>query len=271
MGNVDKGKIGPAGREYLRRFNQAEVPERDTATAGGRALSYDDALGLASRYLGGLPHAEIDRAKAATLEELDPAKIEKDRKYDMYSALTNFGLNIMSPDTYQGEGLLGSIAKAAKATLPQYEASRKERKAAKSAAIRDLMAYEEIDRKTAIQAVELATDVYKTGLSADQANRALAFDREKLNTQVSEGKLDRDVQRLAVLARQNNPTTFETQLAAYRKSYPGVGDVALFKQMKTDGLLGAAQSGGIPPFGGGEETGGAAGPQPVLLGSRPVQ
>lgn len=245
--------------------------ETDTTTAAGRGMSLEDQIAFGNSMYAGLPREAMDRAKAVALEGLDPEKIEKDRKYDMYSALTNFGLNLMSPDDYRGEGILGSIAKAAKTTLPQYEASKKERKAAKSAAVRELMALEDVDRKTAVAGVELGMEAYKVGLTAEQQERALAFQEKQLSTTVSENAKDREVQMAAAMYRAQNPSDFDTKFAMYKKSYPDFSEVAILKQMKTDGLLGSSQAGmgempGVTP-----ETGGAGGPQPILLGSRPVQ
>ena len=262
------------GRDLVGRLGMEGTPmprEADTNTAAGRAISAEDAVALGRGMFSDLPRESLDRAKAAALEELDPEKIEKDRKYDMYSALASFGLSLASPDNYKGEGILGSIAKAAKTTMPEFEASRKERKAAKSAAVRELMALEDVDRKTAIAGVEIGMDVYKSGLSAEQAQRAMAFQEKELASRENIATLDRQVTMAAALARQNNPTTFETQLAAYRKSYPGVADVALFKQMRKDGILGSGQTGMALP--GMEDTGGAGGDTSgmSIVGSRPVQ
>ncbi len=259
---------GPGGKR-----SAAPTPrEVDTNTFAGRGMSAEDSIALAQYRLGKLPREQLERAKAAALEELDPEKIEKDRKYDMYEALANFGFSLASPDDYRGEGILGSIAKAAKATMPGIAASKKERKAAKSEAVRNLMAYEDVDRKTAIAGVEIGMDAWKTGLTAEQQQRALSLQRDELDSRNTNAALDRDVQRLAILARQSNPTTFETQLAAYRKSYPGVEDVALFKQMKTDGLLGSNQAGmGMLPGDPGSTGEGNANSGMTILGSKPVQ
>jgi len=249
----------------------APVPRKvDTTTAAGRGMSAEDSIALVKYQLGNLPREAMDRAKAVALEELDPEKIEKDRKYDMYSALTNFGLNIMSPDDYRGEGILGSIAKAAKTTLPQYEASKKERKAAKSSAVRELMALEDVDRKTAVTAVEVGMDVYKTGLSADQANRALDFNYAQLEQQASEGKLNREADLLAAKLRASNPDKFDRIIGAVLAANPGMSELEAMQQAQKLNLLGGSQSGmeglpGVTP-----QTGGAGGQQPVLLGSKPA-
>jgi hypothetical protein len=246
--------------------------ETDTTTAAGRGASLEDQIAFGNSMYAGLPREAMDRAKAAALEELDPANVEKNRKYDMYSALTNFGLNIMSPDDYRGEGILGSIAKAAKTTLPQYEASKKERKAAKSAAVRELMALEDVDRKTAVAGVELGMEAYKVGMTAEQQQRALAFQEKQLSTTVSENAKDREVQMAAAMYRAQNPSDFDTKFAMYQKSYPGVSEVAILKQMKTDGLLGSNQAGmGMLPGDPGSTGEGDTNSGMAILGSKPVQ
>jgi hypothetical protein len=167
--------------------------------------------------------------------------------------------------------LATSIAKAGATYIAARGASKKEQKAAKSAAVRELMSLEDIDRKTATAGVELGMEAYKVGLTAEQQQRALAFQEKQLNTTVSENAKDREVQMAAAMYRAQNPSDFDTKFAMYQKSYPGFSEVAILKQMKTDGLLGSSQAGmgdmpGVTP-----ETGGAGGQQPVLLGSRPVQ
>lgn len=247
------------------------LPDRDTKTAEGRAMSAEDSIALAQRQLNKLPREAIERAKKASLEELDPAYIEKQKKLNEAEAITAAGLELMAPEDYKGENIFGSIAKAMKTGLSAYGAGKKEQKAAKNAAVRELMAYEELDRKTAVAAIELGFDAYKVGMSADQANRALAFDEKKLAAQLSDNEKDRQVTMAAAMYRSQNPSDFDTKFAMYKKSYPGFSEVAILKQMKTDGLLGSSQAGmeampGVTP-----QTGGAEGQQPVLLGSRPVQ
>ena len=249
----------------------APIPrEVNTNTFAGRGMSAEDSIALAQYQLSKLPRKELERAKAAALEELDPEKLEKDRKYDMYSALTNFGLNIMSPDDYRGENILGSIAKAAKTTLPQYEASKKERKAAKSAAVRELMALEDVDRKTAIAGVELGMEAFKVGLTAEQQQDALGFNYAQLAQQASEGRLNREADLLAAKLRVSNPDKFDRIIGAVLAANPGMSELEAMQQAQKLNLLGGSQSGmeglpGVTP-----QTGGAVGQQPVLIGSKPV-
>lgn len=141
------------------------MPERDLETAGGRAMSAQDAMTLGRGLLAGLPRQELERARAYALEELDPAKQEKERKTDMWQALAEMGFRMAASDSPY---VLQAIGQAATATLPGMQASKKERKAAKNEAIRTLMTVEDVDRKTATAGVELGMDIYKTGLSQEQ-------------------------------------------------------------------------------------------------------
>jgi hypothetical protein len=271
---------GPKTQEYgldiMRRLGREGAPmprEADTNTAAGRAMSLEDQLAFGKSMFDDLPREELERAKAAALEELDPAKVEKQKKLNEAEAITAFGLELMAPENYQGENILGSIAKATKTALGAYGAGKKEQKAAKNAAVRELMAYEDLDRKTAVAGIELGVDAFKLGMTAEQAERALAFDEKKLATTVSENAKDREVQMAAAMYRAQNPSDFDTKFAMYQKSYPGVSEVAILKQMKTDGLLGSNQAGmGLIPGMDGE-MGGAGDPNSgmTILGSKPVQ
>ncbi len=247
--------------------------EADTNTAAGRAMSLEDQLAFGKSMFDDLPREELERAKAAALEELDPAKLEKQKKLNEAEAITAFGLELMAPESYQGENILGSIAKATKTALGAYGAGKKEQKAAKNAAVRELMAYEDLDRKTAVAGIELGVDAFKLGMTAEQQQRALAFQEKELSTRVSENEKDREATLAAAMYRAQNPSDFDTKFAMYQKSYPDFSEVAILKQMKTDGLLGSNQAGmGLIPGMGGE-MGGTGDPNSgmSIVGSRPVQ
>lgn len=243
------------------------TPERDTYSAQGRALAVEDALAAGQNMFGGLPREEIERAKKYALEQLDPAQEEKERKQDMWGALAEMGFRMAASNS---PNILQAIGEAATATLPTMKASKKERKETKEEAIRMLMAAEDVDRKTAIAGVEVGMDIYKTGLSAEQAQRALNFQERELTSRENIATLDRNASLAAAAMRASNPDKFDIMLAAYRKSYPGFSDVAIFKQMRKDGVLGSQQSGMSLP--GDEEAGASDGNSGMsILGSRPVQ
>lgn len=241
------------------------LPDRDTKTAEGRAMSAEDSIALAQRQLNKLPREAIERAKTSSLEALDAANIEKQEKLNEAEAITAAGLELMAPEDYKGENIFGSIAKAMKTGLSAYGAGKKEQKAAKNAAIRELMAYEELDRKTAVAAIELGFDAYKVGLSADQANRALDFQKVQLISNIEQAGLDRTSAEKIAGMRTSNPTQFDSIMNIIKNGT--MEDKAALEQYmkvtKPQGGMGA-----LPGMD--EETGGAEGPQPVILGSRPA-
>ena len=179
----------------------AQAPERDTTTAEGRFMSAQDSMAFGRGLMGNLPREELERARKYALEELDPATQEKQVKADMWQTLAEIGFNMASS---KSPYVLQAIGEAAAAAMPGARADKKERKAAKDTAIRTLMAVEDVDRKTAMAGVELGMDVYKTGMSAEQAQRALEF-------QKSEGALDRAAQlEAARISAEGKTTDFET-------------------------------------------------------------
>jgi hypothetical protein len=276
----DKSGWGPKTQRYgsdiVSRLGGEAAPmprEADTTTAAGRGMSLEDQIAFANSMYAGLPREAMDRAKAAKLEELDPENIAKEKRYNDSKAIIAAGLDLMSGgENYKGENALGSIARAGAVWLNSSGESRKEQKAAKNAAVRELMALEDMDRKTAIAGVELGMEAYKVGLTAEQQQRALAFQEKQLSTTVSENAKDREVQMAAAMYRAQNPSDFDTKFAMYQKSYPGFSEVAILKQMKTDGLLGSSQAGMALPGVDGEMGGaGDANSGMSIVGSRPVQ
>lgn len=149
-------------------------------TPQGRAISLDDSMLLGQRMLSGLPREGLDRAREAAIAELDPAKQEKDRKTDMWSALAEMGFRMAASNSPY---VLQAIGEAATATLPGVAASKKERKEAKNEAIRTLMSVEDVDRKTATAGVELGMEVYKSGLSQEQFEQRMNLDAAQLAQQ----------------------------------------------------------------------------------------
>lgn len=265
---------GPKTQEYgldlMRRLGKEGTPmprEVDTNTAAGRAMSLEDQLAFSTRLFGDLPREELEFAKAEMRRELDPEYREEQAKLGEADAMMQAGFTLMG----ETGPLSTSIAKAGAVYAASLQGSKKEQKAAKNEAIRNLMAYEELDRKAAVAALEFGMDAYKLGVTADQAARVLAFDEKKLATTVSENAKDREVQMAAAMYRAQNPSDFDTKFAMYQKSYPGVSEVAILKQMKADGLLGSSQAG--MALLGMEETGGAGDPNSgmTILGSKPVQ
>jgi hypothetical protein len=260
-GHFDHVHTEPSGK----RSSFPTPREVDTNTFAGRGMSFEDQLGFADRLFNKLPREELELAKAERRRELDPVYLEKQKKLNEAEAITAAGLELMAPEEYRGENILGSIAKAVKTGLSAYGTGKKEQKAAKNAAIRELMAYEELDRKTAVAAYGFGMDAYKVGLSADQAKRALAFDEKKLATTISENEKDRAATLAAAKFRTSNPTQYESIMNIIQYGTPDQ-KLALEKYMK----LTKPQTGmGLIPGMDGE-MGGDEGPQPVIVGSRPA-
>jgi hypothetical protein len=271
----DKKGYGPKtqayGADLMRRLGQEAIPmprEADTSTAQGRGMSFEDSQAAGRNLVSGFPREEMERAREYALEQLDPEVQKQAAKADMWEGLAAMGFRLAGSST---PNILQAIGEAATATLPELKLSKKERKAVKDDAVKTLMALEDVDRKTAIAGVEVGMDIYKTGLTADQAKRAQMFQEKQLATEVSEKALDRQVTMAAAMYRSRNPSDFDTKFAMYQKSYPGFSEVAILKQMKADGLLGSGQQGMALP--GMEETGGAGGDTGgmSIVGSRPVQ
>jgi hypothetical protein len=160
--------------------------------------------------------------------------------------------------------LSASIAKAGATYMASRGASKKEQKAAKSAAVRELMAYEELDRKTATAALEFGMDAYKLGVTADQQERALDFQKVELMSRIQQSGLDRASAEKIAGMRTANPTQFESIMKIIQ-SGTMEEKAALEQYMKvTKPQTGMA----LPGMDG--EMGGAEGPQPVILSSRPA-
>jgi hypothetical protein len=269
---------GPKTREYkqdiMQRYSgskdSGEVPERDTFAASGRMGSLEDIIAAVQNVNRKSPEeVEGEKRVRARLEERATEEYyEQQRKADMWQTLAEVGFNMASS---KSPYVLQAIGEAAAAAMPGARADKKERKAAQDRAIDGLMELGARNRKEAMEGLRIAVPIWQAGMSAEEAERSLEFREKELKSRETQAELDRQVTIAAALARQNNPSTFETQLAAYRKAYPNFSDVALFKEMRKDGLLGGGQGGMALP--GAEETGGAGGDTSgmSIVGSRPVQ
>lgn len=201
------------GSDIVERLGGEATPmprEADTSTAAGRAMSFEDAQAAGRNLVSGLPREELERAKKYALEALDPEVQKKEAKMDMWEGLAAMGFRLASSNS---PNILQAIGEAATATLPELKVSKKERKAAKDEAVKTLMALEDVDRKTAIAGVEVGMDIFKTGISSDQAERALAFQEKELTSQITQRGLDRlSAEKIAGM-RTSNPTQFESMMA----------------------------------------------------------
>lgn len=269
-----KAKTRDYEKDILRRYSGSkdtgEIPERDLGTAQGRAMSAEDALGLGRSYTSGLPREELERAKKYALEELDPATQEKNRKGDMWQALAEMGFRMAASESPY---VLQAIGEAATATLPGIDASKKERKSAKEAAIRTLMSVEDVDRKAAVAGVELGMDIYKSGLSQEQFKQQMAFREKELASVEARTEDELNLKRLALTAQTADRTDFDKKFAAVKSANPGISDMQVLLVMQKNGLLGTAQSGvgGEFPGAAKQEGGAQPGGDITIVGSRPAQ
>ena len=208
-GHFDHLHLEPGGKR-----SAAPTPrEVDTNTFAGRGMSLEDQITFANSMYAGLPREAMDRAKAVALEELDPENIAKEKRYTDSKAIIAAGLDLMGGGKdYKGENTLGSIARAAAVGLESYGEARTTQKAAKNAAVRELMALEDMDRKTAIAGVELGMEAYKVGLTAEQQQRALDFDKVKLLTSIQQAGYDRASAEKIAGMRTSSPTQFESMM-----------------------------------------------------------
>jgi murein DD-endopeptidase MepM/ murein hydrolase activator NlpD len=225
-----------------------QVREADTSTGMGRAISAEDSLALGKRLTGDFPREELERARRYALEVLSPEAQEEVAKMDMWEGLAAMGFRMASSSA---GSLLQAIGEAATATLPELKVSKKERKEAKENAVRMLMAIEDVDRKTAIAGAELGMDIYKTGLTADQAQRALSFQERELASKITQAGLDRASAEKIAGMRQSNPTEFESAIAILSS-----GDPKLIQTLKDFYAIKRPQTGLQLP--GDESDGGAA-------------
>lgn len=246
----------------------AKIPERDLSSAQGRAMSFEDAMSAGRSLTSGLPRDELERARAAALEDLDPAKGEKERKADMWQALAEMGFRMASSNS---PSVLQAIGEAATATLPGLQTSKKERKAAKNEAIRTLMAVEDVDRKTALAGVEAGMSIYKSGMEAEEFQRQMQFREKELASLEARTEAELGVKRAALAAERDNKTDFDKKFAAVQSANPSLSAMQVLLVMQKNGLLGGTQgaAGGWPGAQGGGESGGDDGI--AIVGSRPAQ
>lgn len=227
-GNVDKWlkngadpkKLPTETKNYISNVMKGTEPpirEADIDTARGRAISLEDSVGLAQRYLK--PSEEelaADEKMRARLTEMGSDEYyEKQRKDSMWETLATIGFNMASS---KAPGVLQAIGEAAAAALPGARADKKERKELKDRALDGLVALGARNRQRANEAFKVGVDIYKSGAEAEEAEKLMAYRYDALRSQREEGALDRESaeerQRIAATSRD---TMFE-QLASNFKT-----------------------------------------------------
>jgi hypothetical protein len=213
MGNVDKGKIGPAGREYLRKFSGAELPKRDINTTEGQVASVEDIFGRLQERFGPSEEERAARAKlAARAEELTSDEYQnKMRKDSLWETLASIGFNMASS---KSPSLLQAVGEAAAAALPGAAADKKERKALKDRGLELMVELGAKDRKEAIPLWNMATEAAKTNMSQQQFAEKQKLDERQVA--VAEKRLNEEI-RLAGLTK---PEDINDRVTRYLLDFP---------------------------------------------------
>lgn len=116
------------------------------------------------KMFGGRPHEATDAFVASMKEQMDPAAMKKQKRQDTGYALMQIGGMIASTPG----PMLSVIGQALGAAAPGMQASAKERRESKNAAIKGMMEAEGIERKEAAEKVNLALNMWDKDLTAQQ-------------------------------------------------------------------------------------------------------
>jgi hypothetical protein len=288
MGNVDKGKIGPAGRDYLRKFGADFIPERNTETAQGRASSFLDQMGLTEELWGGLPSMGTDKVKAYYDRILDPKAQEKSRKEDMWMTLAQIGAGMAATDS---PSFLQAAGAAIANALPAAAEAKKERQQVLKDArtgLREILGTKRSEEKQVIDTA-LTMQGNQQRLEGDEADRKFraAQAREERSARITEAALNRQAdndefdRRLALqqaaekkkgleglVASYTGKLTREAEAGTWKTPQGNKPSVAIInhwayqhamedwqKYMKSSGAVGNPFGGMLPPAGEGAETG----------------
>ena len=219
-GNVDKWlksgadpkKLPSETKKYISNIMKGTEPpirEADTDTARGRAISLEDSVGLAQRFMK--PSEEelaADEKMRARLTEMGSDEYyEKQRKDSMWETLATIGFNMASS---KAPGVLQAIGEAASAALPGAKVDKKERKELKDRALDGLVALGARNRQRANEAFKVGVDLYRSGVEAEQAEKMMGYRYDELQSRVNEGALDRaSLEKRAEVAATSRDTMFE--------------------------------------------------------------
>ena len=242
---------------------QSVIPERNLDTAQGRAMSVEDSVSLAQRFMKPSEKelAAEDKMRARLEEMGSDEYYETQRKDSLANFMATVGFNMAAS---KAPGILQMFGEAAAAALPGARADKKERKALKDKALDGLVALGARDRERANEAFKAGVDIYKSGLEAEQAEKLMAFRGDELTNSIIQSGLNRTSAETIAGMRTSNPTQFESMMAIIRG-----GDmnekIALERYLK----LTKPQYGALPgdPEG---NNGGDASSGMSIVGSRPV-
>ena len=188
------------------------IPERNLDTAQGRAMSVEDSVSLAERFMR--PSKELldaEDKQRARLEKMGSDEAyEEARKDSLANFMATVGLNMAAS---KAPGIVQMFGEAAAAALPGARADKKERKALKDRALDGLVALGARDRERANEAFKTGVDIYKTGLDAEKAEKLMDFQRDELISRITQSGLERASAEKIAGMRTTNPTQFESMMA----------------------------------------------------------
>ena len=194
---------------------QSVIPERNLDTAQGRAMSVEDSVSLAQRFMR--PSKELldaEDKQRARLEKMgSDESYEEARKDSLADFMATVGFNMGAS---KAPGILQMFNEAAAAALPGARADKKERKALKDKALDGLIALGARDRERANEAFKAGVDIYKSGLEAEQAEKLMAFRGDELTNSIIQSGLNRTSAETIAGMRTSNPTQFESMMAIIR-------------------------------------------------------
>lgn len=197
MGNVDKGKIGPAGREYLRKFSGAEgrapaptagLGATAPATGAGGDTPWGGSLsgqlegiltnsgGLYDKLVPAPKREARDALLAYAKEQNSPETLEKQRKQDMWSTLAEIGFNMAGTNS---PSFLQAVGTAAAAALPGAKADKKAREERKREMLRTYAEVEGLDNADAKERVNGMLNLAETQLGIKKEDIGRKFEQDK--------------------------------------------------------------------------------------------
>jgi len=179
MGNVDKGKIGPAGRDYARKFSGAEVPERNTRTAEGFTSNLGDITDYVERRFGKTAEEKAnDEALTARAKEMaSPEYAAKEAQDSIWRTLAAVGFKTAASDA---PDLASAFFKSAEAEFGNYVADKKERKQLKDKALNLMVANGAKNRKDAMERFDMALKIQQLQLGEKLSGEKLQLERDSL-------------------------------------------------------------------------------------------
>jgi hypothetical protein len=210
--HVEPGPKAGARSASSEASAQSVIPERNLDTAQGRAMSMEDSISLAERFMR--PSKELldaEDKQRARLEKMGSDEAyEEARKDSIANFMATVGFNMGSS---KAPGILQMFNEAAAAALPGARADKKERKALKDRALDGLVALGARDRDRANEAFKVGVDIYKADIDAKQAEQLMSFRREELTSRIIQSGLDRESAEKIAGMRTSNPTQFESMMA----------------------------------------------------------